>query len=74
MRYYEKENNAAKELKYIHQEEIKEYRGKLKILEYTIQNKKTENDVLGNQIKKLQQELETTQARLQVYEVMTYYY
>jgi len=58
-----------KELKYIHQEEIKEYKGKLKMMEYALQNRKTEIDLLNNQTKKMQQELETTQTRLRVYEV-----
>lgn len=38
-------------------------------MEFALQNKRTEMDVLNNQIKKVEQELETTHGRMQAYEV-----
>lgn len=48
-----------------------DYKTRLKTMEYALQNKKTEMDLLKNQVTKMQQELETTQTRMRAYEVFT---
>lgn len=58
-----------REAEFFHQQEIQEYQNHIKSLEYTIQNKDSELQMMYNQANKMQQELETTNSRIRTYEV-----
>ena len=59
-----------KEKTYYYQGEILEYKNKLKIMDYALKDKKTEINLLTNQLKKTQQEMEVMQTRINSYEVI----
>jgi len=60
----------VKEKTYYYQGEILEYKNKLKIMDYALKDKKTEINLLTNQLKKTQQEMEVMQTRINSYEVI----
>ena len=55
---------------YYYQGVILEYKNKLKIMDYALKDKKTEINLLTNQLKKTQQEMEVMQTRINSYEVI----
>lgn len=62
-----------REAEFFHQQEIQEYKNHIKSLEFSLQKKDSDLQIMYNQADRLQQELETTNTRIRTYEVRCFF-